>query len=232
MIQTCKAIVLHKIAHGETSLVVHVYTYDHGLQAFYVPGVRSKKSKISSVYFLPLQVVQISADFRKTDKLLRFREIGLHNPHHTLHYDPIKQTVAMFMAEVLRKTLHKDLVDEPLFLFLEETIDKLNEDEKTTLFPHRFLLELSGYLGFYPDDSPGDLFDLSEGCFVALDQAGTHTLSSDASTALKWLLDKSGQEPTKERHELLQNLIRYYQYHYEDLGRLKSLDVIQEILRG
>ena len=49
-----KAIVLHSIKYGETSLIVNCFLYDIGVKSFIVKGVlNSKNKKFRKSYFLP-----------------------------------------------------------------------------------------------------------------------------------------------------------------------------------
>ena len=59
MISTSKAIVLKTIKYGDTSLIIHVFTKEHGKIAFIVKGARKVKTKIKANIIQPLSILEI-----------------------------------------------------------------------------------------------------------------------------------------------------------------------------
>jgi DNA repair protein RecO (recombination protein O) len=96
------------------------------------------------------------------------------------------------------------------------------------------LLEITKFLGFYPDASNTDnsFFEMTEGIFVPY--ASVSCLTSEESLLLKRLmplkLDNSiNAFHVSERQQLLKILLDYYAFHLDGFKRPKSLDVLKEV---
>ncbi|SVC30574.1 uncharacterized protein METZ01_LOCUS283428, partial [marine metagenome] len=105
----------------------------------------------------------------------RIKEISISKVLERIHYDINKSLLAVFIAEVLLKTLLEDKKEEPLFGYVETLVSELEEMDKVqNTFPLIFLINLSAYLGFYPSKENSELsfYDLQNGCFS--EKAFTH----------------------------------------------------------
>ena len=228
-----KGIVIGRTAYGESAFIVNIFTKSIGLAGFYVPGIRSGKSKAKAVLFAPLSSIGFTTDYRNSHKLLRLKQPESLYKTHNIMLDPVKQTVVMFMAELLSKCISPGHPDATLFAFLEETLIHLEEATDTRLFPVAFLAGLSDALGFYPDDSPNTYFDMSSGCFVAGPDIGSQTLNEVESVLfLRYLNDRNAVFSGQERAGLLKLWLDYLNVHHPGAGNLKSLEIIKSILRG
>jgi DNA repair protein RecO (recombination protein O) len=98
------------------------------------------------------------------------------------------------------------------------------------------MLNLSKYLGFYPDlsDVRFDFFDLSKGCFTERKPFSPHIFGEELNAFRKLLginfdaLNKV-QYNSKIRHQLLLVLIQYFELHLSGFKKPKSLDVLKVI---
>jgi DNA repair protein RecO (recombination protein O) len=153
----------------------------------------------------------------------------------------IKSSVAMFMAEVMYKSLREENnTDEPLFEFLFHAIQILDlDDEKTPNFPLYFLLQLSRYLGFFPKGTYTEStngFDSREGLFETYDKRNPFQIEPFLSEKISQLLacDFNEMNTVKlvyaERKQLLENVVEFYQHHTEGFSELKSHIVLGEVL--
>jgi hypothetical protein len=70
-----------------------------------------------------------------------------------LSTDVQRQCVAMFMAEVLVSTLRHPMSDQPLFDWLCEVIQHLDQDDNITNLHIQFLIEYANFLGIGVDDT-------------------------------------------------------------------------------
>lgn len=168
----------------------------------------------------------------KTSKgLPRFNEVQYAFTLNEVFIKPLKQTLALFMSEVLNKCLTDQLSDICLYNWMLQTIQDLDKAENCTHIPHCFLLELSDILGFSPDDTPGECFNLMEGCFINTLEVGSHSLTEQESKVLmEFITQKSLVKfTTIERSQLLNNLLRYFEYHVDGIQNLKSLEIIRAV---
>lgn len=234
---TTKAIVLSSLKYGDTSLIVRAYTESDGLKSYLLKGVlASKKGKLKSAYFLPLMQLEIEAYHKNKGTLESIREVKVAVPYKTLHTDIVKNSVVLFLAEMLGNSIHEQEQDQSLFNYLEYSLQWLDAHTLPPDFHILFLLNLSKYLGFYPDTSLRDLpfFDLQEGEFcpspslnplihseILLDFKKFLGMNFDALNAIK--LTKSN------RRELLKMVILYYRLHVHGFREPKSLAILNAV---
>ena len=79
-----------------------------------------------------------------------------------MHTDIPKNALTMFLAEMLGNSIVKEARNAPLFNFMEAALQWLDTHDRIANFHLFFLLELTKYLGFYPDTHLKDApyFDL------------------------------------------------------------------------
>ncbi|NVK53363.1 MAG: DNA repair protein RecO [Flavobacteriaceae bacterium] len=234
---TTKAIVFNSLKYGDTSLIVRCFTLKEGLKSYMVKGVlSSKKRSIKAAYFQPLTQLQIEANHNNKGKLNSFKEVRVIHLYKEIHTSIFKQTIVLFLAEVLSESVKEEEANPQLFSYLETAFSWLDTHSKTANFHLLFLLNLTRYLGFYPDTS-----NASNSCFNLIDGNFTEHISRKESifgkelTLFKTLLginfDKieSIKFSKSERQQLLQILIKYFELHLEGFRRPKSLEILQTV---
>ena len=124
--------------------------------------------------------------------------------------------------------------NEQLFLFLETALTWLDHHNEISNFHLILLLEITKYLGFYPDISELDLpyFEMNDGVFTFFN--GSNSLTEHETDLLKKLLGLKFDNHQKifhviERQILLKILIDYYILHLDGFKKPKSLEVLKEI---
>ncbi len=234
---TTKAIVLSSIKYGDTSLIVKAYTASDGLQSYLLKGIlSSKKGKLKAAYFQPLMQLEIVASHKYKGTLESIREARVSYPYQSIHTDIYKNSIALFLAEMLANCIGEAEKDSELFQFLEAALQWLDTHDQISNFHLYFLLQLTKFLGFYPDTTHRDLpyFDLQEGEFVhapALDPV----LEGGPLQYFKRLLgiNFDGIHTIRmskiERQDLLQNLVLYFELHLHGFKRPRSLAVLNEV---
>src|ERR1043165_5441661 len=97
-------------------------------------------------------------------------EKNIENNYTSLHLVFTKNCIALFIQELLHKVLKEQEADEDLFDFLKNSLMILDlKKENYFNFHLCFMLQLSRYLGFYPQGKYSDstsVFDLQEGTFI------------------------------------------------------------------
>ena len=235
MIVETKAIVLSAIKYGDTDLIVKCYT-ESGVKSYLLKRIFKKKGKLKVSYFQPLTQLFLVAYHQNKGALNYIKEASVIHPYQTVQTNIIKQTLAIFLSEILSRSLHEEESNQPLFSFLETTLVWLDTHDEVSNFHLLFLLNLSRHLGFYPDKENENYhyFDLQEGLFLkekpknqqitGNDLKNFRTLlgtNFDGLTALKF----NG----KERQQLLNILIQYFELHLPTFQRPKSLTILNTI---
>ncbi|MCW3086433.1 MAG: repair protein RecO [Bacteroidetes bacterium] len=239
MLHKTSGIVLHTTKYSESSLIVKLYTQDFGMQSYMINGVRNKKSKNKASLFQPLALVDLIITGNEKSGLQRISDITLHLPYEEIPYNIVKSSIALFLNEILLKSLREQHPDEDLFLFLKNSLRILDlHHDNCANFHISFMLQLSRYLGFYPQGKHTDntsVMDLQEGKFVNYLPHHPHYLNSKQSTFLSQFLNIGYESFFKvkidksERKQLLHALILFYQLHVSSFGVIKSLEVLEEV---
>ena len=104
-----KAIVISSIKYGDSSLIVKLYTYELGLISCMIKGVlKSKKGKLKAAYFQPLTLLSTVISYQEKRSLQSIREAQVSHLYQTVHTDVIKQSVVMFLSEVLSSSIQEE----------------------------------------------------------------------------------------------------------------------------
>lgn len=226
-------IVLRKVAYSGSSAVVTVYTRRYGQVPFMVRGISRKSGKSAAIQ--PLSRVEISCSYREKNQVQSASSVSL-RPGSNIASHPLKAAVALFLAEMLYKSLREESPDEDLFDFIDASLDYFEKAGFNPDFHLVFLMHLTRYLGFYPSGNFNPTlnhFDLINGGFTSDPNASLHMLDPELVPALD-ALTKAGFESdtgfkNTVRRRLLRTLTDYYRLHLEGMSEIKSLDVLTEI---
>lgn len=216
-------------------MIVKCFTLSSGLKSYFVrDAFSSRKASQKIAYFQPLSILEIEAVHKNKGTLENFKEIKTAVPFQTIHTDIFKSTIVMFLSEMLHYSIQEEEKNEPLFVFLETALTWLDHHDEISNFHLILLLEITKYLGFYPDVSEIALpyFEMNEGIFTHF-QTST-ALSEHETSLLKKLIELKFDNSQKifhvvERQLLLKILIDFYGSHLEGFKKPKSLDVLKEI---
>ena len=237
MILSTPGLVLSSIKYGDSSLIVRILTRKAGLKSYLVKGVlKSKKGKLKAAYFQPLSQLELVVTHREKANLHYIREAKIDYPYGSLPTDWTKQAIVLFLAEVLTKVIREEEQNTALYDYLQTALKWLDTHEQVANFHLVFLLQLSKYLGFFPDTSRQELpyFDLVEGEFTR--EAGIHpVLQGDELMHFKRLLgihfeaSHRVQLSKQERRQLLDLILTYFEVHLQGFSQPRSLAVLHEV---
>ena len=235
MLVKTKAIVLSSLKYQEKSLIVKCFTLSDGLKSYFVPSAYSgKKSNQKIAYFQPLTLLEIEANHKNKGTLEHFKDIKLATAFQTITSDVIKSTIVIFLSEMLHHSIQEEEKNEDLFTFLETALIWLDTHEETSNFHLILLLEITKFLGFYPDISDLDakFFAMDEGGFSPF--LGINCLLEHETNLLKKLIVLKFDSNQKvfngmERQLVLNILLNYYSIHLDGFKKPKSLEVLKEV---
>ncbi|NJN50299.1 MAG: DNA repair protein RecO [Polaribacter sp.] len=236
LIQT-DAIVLSSLKFGDTSLIVKCFTASDGLKSYILKGIlQSKKSNLKSGYFQPLQQLKLVANHQPKKDLHLIKEVTVAYHYQNIPNNLVKKTLVMFLAEVLINTIKEEEENQALYEYLENAFIWLDLHDKVANFHLIFLLQLTKYLGFYPDtyQSNYQAFNLMDGVFI---NKINNSFSVDGKKVelLKQFLGTNFDDVSKliltktERQMLLDLLITYYQLHLSNFKKPKSIAILQTV---
>jgi DNA repair protein RecO (recombination protein O) len=220
MLHTTRGIVLHTIKYGDTSIIAHIYTRDFGRQAYMVNGVRNKKSKFHFNNFQPLTLLKLEVDHKPSREIQRIRDLQLNHPLHQLHSDIKKNTIALFIGEILYRSLHDVEANHALFDYAESSIQILDLCEKGCVNFHLlFLVQFTRFLGIFPQNNLELDFYQPKGVPLKLHDLIKYSLNDLALLELTNI----------QRNEMVTAMVDYYYNHLEGIKKISSLKVLQEV---
>ncbi|MCE1200514.1 MAG: DNA repair protein RecO [Bacteroidia bacterium] len=240
MTDHARGIVLQQMRYGDTSLIVKLYSEQHGLLTFMVKGALGRKSRFRPALFQPLSILEFVASVQPNKDFQYFTEVSVETPYHSIPLDVHKSTIALFLAELLSKTLVEQGPNPMLFSFLHSSLQWLDlQHEHFADFHLFFMLELSRFLGFYPRlqaEAGWQVFDLLDGSFRVQPAGLSYYLEFDEAQqfrqlALTNLENLAGLKHTlTHRRRMLDILILYYQLHLPIFKGLQSHEVLRTVL--
>ncbi len=231
MLHKTRGIALGYIRYRETSIIAKVYTEAFGIQSYIVNGVRSSKSKTNRIaLFQPLTLLDMVVYHkRKDDTVHRISEMKCYAPFSSLPYDVLKSSLALFVTEILGKTLREEETNEALFEFLEHSVLYLDQAQNGfENFHIQFLAEFASFLGFGIETIEDLESELRNNHYPQVTdrpemEATRLLLSTGYGTAIP--LDR------QRRVSILEKLLFFYKIHMDSLGEIRSLDILREVLR-
>ena len=231
MLHKTKAISLHHIRYGESSLIVTLYTEKHGRLACMVNGVRSKKARFPATLFQPLTILETDFYYRENREVQRLKEASCPFLYTSIPFHADKSAIALFLAEVLYLTLREEEGNPSLFSFLSHAFQLLDTKEKGIANFHVwFMLHFARFLGILTADPV-----FFSGHEVSADHQVFYQMPEEATVALaRFLTNPQGppddiQLSNPHRNLLLERLIRHYALHIDGFSRLKSFAVLKEV---
>lgn len=240
MLAKTLAIVLGSVKYGESSIILKTFTREKGLQSFMVNGVRSKKGVVKPAMTLPLSQLNLVYYERSKGELKRIKEASVHYLYQSIPFEPEKNCMALFLAEVVSHLLHQDDASPELFDFLEEAFTFLEETTVSIANFHlAFLYQLTAYVGFFPEkaNTSAIYFDLAEGIYSHSEPLHPHFIKGELLAVWRQMGGTHYSKCTQiavgsaTRAALLNAILEYYRLHVKDFGELKSLDVLHQVLR-
>ncbi|MGN6195516.1 MAG: DNA repair protein RecO [Ginsengibacter sp.] len=241
MIYSTKGIVLRTIKYGETSVIATIFTELFGIQSYMVNGVRTSGKTSKAHFFQPATILEMQVYHNELKNLQRIKDLKWAHLYKNIFSDITKNSVALFMVELLQKNLKQPETNEDLFHFCEDTLLILDIADAaiTANFPIYFGIHLAQILGFrllnnYSERN--NIFNLAEGNFSD-EKSATDQLSVEISFYISQFLKTIQPEDLREikmnrntRMSILKSLESYYSWHVSEFGTMKTLNVLSEVL--
>lgn len=240
MIEKTKGIVLHSLRYAETSVIIKVLTRSHGLQAYIVPGVRKARSKAPNNLFQALTLIDLVAYHKNKGGLQHIKEVSCAQSYASIPYDILKSSVAIFLSEMLVKSLKEGDANPDMFDYVTEALLYFDQiRDKSADFHLYFLIQLTRFLGFQPRnnfDLAHSFFNLKEGLFQR-DFDDNNTCLDKQQSLIFHQINTSGLRQLGElsisgslRRSLLKKTIDYYSHHLEGFHEVRSHLVLEAVL--
>lgn len=207
-------IVLATTKVREGALVVHTLSREYGRRGFIVrPG-----KKAAAALFLPLNILEADVQENPKSDLWSLSGIQSRDALNGIRGNIHKNTITLFLSEVLFRTLREGAVEDGLYEWCVGSILTLNALETDFSNYHvRFLLEFAGALGFRPTFS--DIAPFTRENFPQM------KAMLEASFSESMLVPLTGPV----RNSLCESILGYLEHHTDQPIRVKSLAVLREL---
>jgi DNA repair protein RecO (recombination protein O) len=207
-------IVLNLTKLGESSVVLHALSREYGRRSFVVKVSR----KTSMSLFLPLNILEADVTESPKSTLWRAGSVTARYPLNGIRSNIYKNTMTLFMSEVLYRAVKDGSREEGLYEWCERSILTLDAMERDFSNYHlRFLMELSVAMGFSP--SAESLAPFAGKYYPMLSEF------VQASFAEAMLMPMNGEV----RNALSEILLKYLAHHSESSLNVQSLKVLREL---
>ncbi|MBP5210254.1 MAG: DNA repair protein RecO [Bacteroidales bacterium] len=234
-------IVLHLTKYSDSGMIVNAIDSSVGRCGFFLKGVgRNKSALLANFHSLSILEAVIQAS-PKSD-LHYLKEYSPVYSLSALRSDPVKSSIALFISEVLYRSLFEISMDAKLFDWLCDTIKLLNDtDTSVANFHPWFLVGLCSKMGFHPQSNYSDtnrIFQITTENFIP-DDSYSRSLEDTFSAELSYVLHRFLTSPFGEAMELQLSgtqrnafslkMLEYLSYHLGINIRVKSLAVLHDI---
>ena len=247
MLVKSQIVVLHTIKHGDTGIVVQCYSNTSGRCSLYFRASR-KSNNISILH--KLNILDVVTYSNGTQSMPTVKEVVAPYNLGNLRSDIYKSSIAIFISELLGRTVRESEANPHLYSFISSSIQILEHiDEGVANFHIHFLTHLCKMLGFMPMDNytaATPLFDMATAKFTALPFGnsvyGTQIIGERESQLLHALMNtpstnlakpKCGNQELQINGELrlsyAKRMIEYISHHIGNNIEIKSLDILHQI---
>ncbi|MFN3917036.1 MAG: DNA repair protein RecO [Flavobacteriales bacterium] len=239
MLITTEGIVIHSLKYGDTSVIVRIFTPEHGLVSLLYKAAY-KKGRAKGV-LQPLNIVEVVFIKKEDKSLFLGKEANLNYPYKSINTNFLKNSVGIFISEFLQKVLKIEETDSQTYFFVKNSLQEFDEQSFSPFFHLWFLSNFLKFAGFAPliqNLKEYKTFSLSEGVFShSIDFAPHDVLEGESLHLFKQLLGNglsvcsALSSHYKTRQELLGKLLTYYHIHMPEMGEMSSHKILHDILQ-
>lgn len=234
------AIVLSTIRHKDGVAILKVFTREHGIIGCLVRE-GTKGARRSRNLHAPLSMLHLLRLRTMKGDLYRFDRAERPLPQQRTLLEVPRSSVAMFLAEVVLRTVEQDAPHPALFDALWRTAELLENEPAYTRLHLCFLVEAVWVQGLKPDapsvPPPGmGRFNLATAEWEPGPSIGDDFLSASDATAFLRIqgteIDKIRTQPIPSdvRNRLVLQHVHYLQLHLSSPKALRSWDVLRAVL--
>lgn len=242
MLETVHCISLRTVKYSDSSSIVTLWTRERGRISAVVPSGSGREAQRRRAIMMPLGTFEAVAAGSAGTDIVRLRDVRSSGLSVAASADPLKSTVAIFIAEFLYTVLRDSAPDGHMsdFIFDWTAILAAAPRQRLANFPIAFIYNIGRFLGVEPDVgtySPGAYFDMRQGRFTSTLPLGhSRVLDPDAARVVLTLarLNRRNYHLLRlnrmQRNQILDLMLEYYNMHLAPLTSITSLDILRAVL--
>lgn len=233
---------MRTVRYSDRNSILTAYTRQGGRLSFLVPAGTGRAAARLRALLMPMGRFECVADIRPGRDIHSIRDVkAVVLPPVA---DPLRSTIALFVADMLSTLLKEPMSDPLLFDFIDDALRRLGENRKgMTLegaallnFHICFLIRLTRFLGIEPDWPtylPGAVLDFADGIFRPFPPSHRNFLPPGESEAASLLGRMNFRNlghfrmTRFERNTILDRILLYYQTHFSSVGEPSSLSILR-----
>lgn len=234
-----KGILLHSVKYSDKGHIVYVLTEAFGRKSYWVSGSKSGRPMVSKskVVLQPFSIIDYVGKAANKGDFHHFIEVSNSYFPEEVIFDYTKGAISLFISEVIYRVIKTGDESQILFDYIVQSIHSLNELKSgVSNFHLYFLLNLTRFLGYYPDENYEDdaFFDLTRGEYVIIRPTHNLYIEKIESRELNKLqkISISDLDSLKfnkmTRNTLVDAIIAYINYHQESNTKISSVDILRE----
>ena len=225
-----KGFLLSYLKYGDNDAILHCFTNDEGFESFYIRGIYAAKNKKKAL-LTPLSEILLDVNLKRRSSALPLLNNIESADVENYDFDVKTSSVLFFIADFLHQVLKSENTKSKIYSEIEFFIIQLKAGN---LQAHLiFLFKIIELLGFAPLTGNGKFLDLEKGDFS--DQISHQFFTEDISQIWKNILENNDtynfKFPKNKNRELLNSLLVYFKYHFENFKIPISLEIVKEIFQ-
>lgn len=240
MLVKTEGIVLKTIPYGNTSVIAKIFTREFGTQSFIIKGFYSKNSQKKYSLFQVFSFVNIVFYFKENRDLHYIKESSTAYIYQNAIFSPIKLSLITLIIEFFQKAFPIENKNSELYDFLNKIITEIDQNETKNYqrFLY-FLTNVSLFLGIEPLNSPQKYTQAQLNIQNAVfEEAPLYGKQNQSDQILQDFFTQSYENclqlnvKKSDRMRVLERILEYYRFHLDYLGKIKSIEVIQELFEN
>lgn len=256
-----KGIVLRTVKYGENGYIVDMFTNSRGRMSFDVKRSgssqlvsktsaahsMSKSTRVTPSVILPLSLIEFESSIHGQNRITSARGIQPYHTFTSLHFNPVKASIVMFLSECLSNLLKEEAANPLLYQYIEDSLKWFDYAETGYANFHLvFLMRLTRFVGVFPNidkhNLPNSLqphavlyYDLMNSEYLGSQPQHQHYLKPAEARTIPYLLYMDYENMhlyrmnRHQRNRCLEVIIEYYMLHLSGFREPKSLEVLQDV---
>ena len=236
MIVTTPAIVLSVIKYNDTDAVIKTYTAQTGFTAFFIRNFfKGRKARLYKAVIQPGALLEFIFNYKNKGQLEHLKDVRILYHFKNIHRDFDKLNLLTFLREILLESLKNEQADERLFQFIFEKFIALDQEVLDPDFHLKFMLQLTQYLGFFPDlQTNGSYFDLQNAVFTEQIPLNPYLNKSETLlfrnfSGMIFATKKYTKLKQLDRKELIDVILRFYSFHISLFNTPNSVKILHQM---
>jgi DNA repair protein RecO (recombination protein O) len=239
MSESFQLIVLHTIKHKESGIIVQGYSNRAGRETFFLRGAGKKEKSSNLSQLHPLSVLEVTLSSMKLSEIPIIKEFSAAFRLPSIRGDVFKSSIALFISELIYRTIKEQEQNNDLYNFLLTSIKLLEEIKYGTAnFHPYFMIGFCRQIGYSPEallHRDGMLFDIPSAKYLPLKEKSEFCFGPQESSLLHKLSVTPVQEISSikitgdQRYLFIKEMIRYISFHTGHNVRVESLEVLHEV---